>query len=253
MRAVETETAAALGSDVHVRPVWLQASGAVLPRLRALLSADEQARADRFKFAHLTESFICGRAALRLLLSGYTGERPERIAFSYAKHGKPSLAQERGLRFNMSHSGKLALLAFARGCELGVDVELLRPMPDALPIAERFFSAVEAADLASLPEADRDLGFFYGWTRKEAYIKGIGEGLSHPLHTFRVPIRAEEQPAIRDLVPGGRCSTWSLHHLQPAPGYVGALAVSEYGRAVCVHEPTDPEQLLARTSLRVAQ
>jgi 4'-phosphopantetheinyl transferase len=200
-----------------------------LAPLKEHLSPDEKARAGRFVFARHQRRFAAGRGALRAILGGYLDRAPARLRFEYGPHGKPSLAApeaESGLRFNLSHSQGLALVAVTRFRELGVDVEEVRPLVDAQPIAARCFSAEENRVFLGVPAADRLAVFFNCWTRKEAYLKALGDGLARPLDTFDVTLRAGE-PARLVRVRGDEeeAARWSLRALEPAPGFVGALSV----------------------------
>lgn len=207
--------------------VWM-ASLDALPAEEMLvrLSADERARAERFCFEADRRRFVAGRGLLRGLLGLYLDVDPRGLRFAYGRRGKPSLATADRLRFNVAHSGGLALLAFARDRELGVDIERERPLPEANAIAERYFSAREGAELRRLPETERAGGFFRCWTRKEAFIKATGEGLSQPLDAFDVSFASGEPARLLRVEgrpeEGGR---WWLQDLAPAPGFAGALAV----------------------------
>ena len=214
-------------NEVHV---WL----AVLDALPAgehigLLSRDEAARADGFRFARDRERFVGARGLLRELLGRYLGVDPSALRFSYGPRGKPCLETDSrpdGVRFNVSHSGGLALLAFTRGRELGVDLERVRPVPEAESIAESYFSPRESAELARLPPAERPPAFFRCWTRKEAFIKATGDGLSHPLDAFDVTF-APGEPARLLRVDGepGEAARWWMEGLEPAEGFASALVV----------------------------
>ena len=222
-----------LRSDaVHV---WCAALDQPAWRVRGLvgiLAPDERERAERFHFERLRRRFVVGRGVLRIILAGYLGMAPEAVRFAYRPRGKPHLADadDGALRFNVAHSGRLALYAVTRGRELGVDLEEVRPLEDAEPIAARYFSVGEAAALRALPPAERLAGFFRCWTRKEAYIKARGEGLAIPLHEFDVSV-APDEPArlLGSRWEPGDADRWTLVGLSPAPGYAGALAVE--GRA----------------------
>ncbi len=132
--------------------------------------------------------------------------------------------------FNLSDSEDLAVYAFARGSEIGVDVEILRPMPDALSISESFFSAPERETLRSVPEEQRAEAFFNCWTRKEAYLKAIGEGLSEPLDSFVVTLAPGEPPRFLDFFKlEGEVDAWALYHLRPTAESIGALALRRVG------------------------
>jgi 4'-phosphopantetheinyl transferase len=172
---------------------------------------------------------VAARGGLRDVLSRYTGTTPESLRFSYGGHGKPFLGDEGGgglLRFNVSHSNGVALYAVAAGREVGVDIEHVREDFAGLDIAERFFSSREVAALRALPGAERPGAFFDCWTRKEAYIKARGEGLSCPLHLFSVSLTPGQPAALlcTDDEPQ-EAARWSLVELFPGEGFRAALAV----------------------------
>lgn len=205
------------------------ASRHVIPQLRGILSPNEQVRATRFRFERDRLTYITGRGALRTLLGDYLDRPPATIPITTTPYDKPILASpDASLTFNVSHSGDLVLLAFADQVAVGVDVEPIRPIPDADDIVARFFSDAEVQTWRALPPAQRDAAFLTCWTRKEAYIKARGEGLSHPLHLFDVAFRPNE-PArlLASRSSDAPVDDWSLHALPlPAP-YVGALAVRD--------------------------
>ncbi|HEX8213441.1 MAG TPA: 4'-phosphopantetheinyl transferase superfamily protein [Longimicrobium sp.] len=222
--------------DVHVWRVRLDLTPHLLSKLSAALDADEQARAARFRFDIHRTRFTAGRAILRHLLARYLEIRPDEMVFRYSAHGKPSLdgsAADSGLRFNFSNAGGMGLAAFALGREVGVDLEELVRVADFASIAERFFSPAENEALLALPPKSRDAAFFTCWTRKEAYIKAVGEGLSIPLDSFDVTLAPGDPPRLLATrgEPGGELR-WSLHELHPGPGFVGALAVEAPAPAV---------------------
>jgi 4'-phosphopantetheinyl transferase len=206
--------------------VWradLDQDTAVTARLRALLSADERARADRFYFSYLRAHYTLVRGALRLLLGGLSGLDPAGIKFDYAKHGKPYLAGS-DLAFNVSHSGKRALIALAHSRRVGVDVERVRKLPDSEAVARRFFAPAEVAEYLAVPELQRVQAFYNAWTRKEAFIKAVGDGLSHPLDRFTVSLRPGEPARLRTIDTDAEAARrWKLVALDPGDGYAGAL------------------------------
>jgi 4'-phosphopantetheinyl transferase len=187
-------------------------------RARTLLSPHELARADRFVFPRDARRFTVCRAAVRAILAGYLGERPEEVRFAYGRRGKPVIAGRDDLHFNVAHSGELALCAVSREGALGVDVEELRPVADCAQLAARVFSPAERAALAAV-DGDPSPVFLAGWTRKEAIVKAEGEGLHYPLEELTVTLG--EPPRV--VAPAGR---WWLADLRPADGFVGALAAS---------------------------
>ena len=219
--------------EVHIWRTSLEQPAGLVHQLSQLLSHDEQTRAARFHFERDRRRFIVGRGALRIMVSRYLSVDPDQLRFRYESHGKPYLSAEFNhcdLRFNLAHSNEVAVYAFTLGRELGIDVEHIRSLPDAEQIATRFFSAQENVALHTLPESQRLEAFFNCWTRKEAYIKAIGEGLSHPLDQFQVSLSPEE-PARLLNVEGSleEVTRWSMTSWVPAPGYVAALVVEGSG------------------------
>jgi 4'-phosphopantetheinyl transferase len=233
------------GRSVDVWPVRLEASDTVVARFERVLEPGETARAARFRFDHLQRSFILSRGALRVLLGRYLEISPGGVQFRYGPKGKPSLASPGPLQFNASHSGALALFAFTLEREIGVDVEHIRALPDMQQIASRFFCAEEAEELSLIPTDQRERAFFSCWTRKEAYVKAVGEGLSAPLDSFRVTLRPGE-PArfIHVAHDTAAADAWMLHNVEPASHYVAALAYQDGLRPVHVRPPIEPAELL---------
>jgi 4'-phosphopantetheinyl transferase len=198
-------------------------------QLSGLLSADERGRAGRFAFERDRRRYTVARARLRQLLGERLGVAPESLQFVYNLHGKPALARrpgQRDLRFNVAHCGEVAAYAFAEARDVGVDVEEVRALPDADDIAMRFFSRRERAAYMRLPVRERPQGFFNCWTRKEAFVKALGEGLSHPLEAFDVSLAPGRPARLLRIggVPASRCG-WTLSSFVPGPGLVGAIAV----------------------------
>jgi len=221
--------------EVHVWSVSLNSEPAPLTALNVLLSDEEHDRARRFHFDHHRRRFIVARATLRILLGRYLQKRGEEICFEYGPKGKPCLGGSdggSGLRFNISHSDELALMAFCLSEEVGVDVEAVREMDDAESILKHYFCPEEIEQWLSLPAGLRTRGFFDCWTRKEAYIKAVGDGLSLPLDEFQVAFLPGEEPGIR--LRNGDVETWSLFDASPAPDYAGALAIRGSGWKVTV-------------------
>lgn len=204
----------------------------MVQRYASLLSPEEWGRARRFRFERDRRRFTVARGVLRTLLGQYLGIDSRSIEFSYASHGKPFLAgalSAQRLYFNVSHSGELALYAIAREREVGVDIELVHTIDDAQQIAERFFSLAENAALRALPAEVKEEAFFTCWTRKEAYIKALGEGLSLPLHEFDVSLTPGEPARFLGAVDREHALRWTLRELDPAPGYVAALVAEGSG------------------------
>lgn len=191
-----------------------------------LLSADERARADRFQFDRDRDRFAAARATLRLMLALYLGDEPRGYEFGYGEQGKPFLAgafAASGLEFNVSHAQGLAAYAFACERRVGIDVEGVRPVADAHEIAERFFSPREAEQLGGLRDEEKPEAFFNVWTRKEAFVKAVGEGLSYPLDRFEVSLGSSGR--LVNIEPGSTArGEWSLCELEAPSGYAAAVA-----------------------------
>ena len=217
---------------VHIWLVRLDRPGRDVQQLAQSLIEDEHKRAERFYFKRDKNRFIVRRAVLRMILGRYLQIEPNQIQFAYGPHGKPFLAErlcDSSLRFNLAHSHELSLYAFSHGREIGIDLEHCRALPDAEQIAARFFSARENATLQTLATSQRQKAFFNCWTRKEAYIKAIGKGLTLPLDQFDVSLAPGESASLLNAEGAfEEASRWSLKALTPAPGYVAALAVEGY-------------------------
>lgn len=221
-------------NEVHVWRASLDLTASRIQSLERTLSPDECGRAGRFHFERDRRRFIVAHGLLRAILARYLGTEPGQLQFRYDPHGKPALAVDSGgggLRFNLSHSHRVALYAVARGREVGIDVERIRTAVDVEQIAERFFSPREVAALRVLPPEVRTEAFFTCWTRKEAYVKARGKGLALPLDQFAVSLTPGEPAAllsVRGMLQ--ETSRWSLRALAPGPGYVAALAVEGHSR-----------------------
>ncbi len=220
-----------LSNEVHVWRMPLEQSVGCVHQLLQSLSADEQTRAARFHFERDRRRFIVARGTLRIILSSYLSLEPSHPQFGYGSHGKPYLATPDycAIRFNLAHSHELALYAFSHEREVGVDIEYIRPMPDLEQVAERFFSVSESAALQALPPDQQLAAFFNCWTRKEAYIKAIGDGLTQPLDQFQVSLAPEDPPQLLKVErDSNEVARWRMEALKPAPGYVAALAVEGF-------------------------
>lgn len=194
-----------------------------------LLSVPERHRARLFAFDRDRHRFIVARARLRQLLGTRLGVRPEAVELVYGARGKPALAPGgagAALRFNVSHREDVTVFAFSVGREIGIDVEAIRPIPDADAVAARFFSPRENAAYRALAPRDRLLGFYACWTRKEAFIKALGDGCYYALDRFDVSLAPGEPARILRVagMPGDQCG-WRMESFAPAPGYVAAAVV----------------------------
>jgi len=216
--------------EIRVCYADLRALGGRLEELRALLSPEEAERAQRYKTEELRDRCVLRRGLLRVLLGRCTGRAPGTLVFEYGPQGKPSL--EGGPAFNLADCKDDVLIAVAPAVELGVDIERMRTLPDADGIAERFFAPAERAAFFALPQEQRAEAFMNGWTRKEAFIKATGAGLSMPLDKFAVeltPGAPARLLSVDESLGAGRAEDWSFFDLRPAPGLVAALAVRGQG------------------------
>jgi 4'-phosphopantetheinyl transferase len=223
-----------LTRDVGILDVWqirlpdmrLHASG-----LRSLLADDELLTADNFHFENDQLRFVVTRGLLRIILSLYLDTPPAELGFAYSEFGKPSLSNRfasTGLRFNVSHAGDVALVAVAYNREVGVDVEAIRDDFEFEPIAKNFFSALELEELLAIPHDVRPRAFFECWTRKEAFLKARGEGLSYPLNRFTVSFTHRERQKIDIYDDPEELYPWGLCSFSFDGGYVGAVAAVGY-------------------------
>jgi phosphopantetheinyl transferase len=186
-----------------------------LPRLMAMLSSDERARAGRLRFEEHRHRFVAAHAAMRWVLSSLMGVTPEAVLLQVDEGGKPGLMEE-GPHFNLSHSGDHAVLAICATSPVGVDCEVLRPMPNCMELADRFFAIEERSLLAGHAVPDRESWFFRIWTAKEALLKGTGDGLRLPLAAFAVVPDESDGAPVGSLRLGrvdaaaGRLAGWRL-------------------------------------------
>jgi 4'-phosphopantetheinyl transferase len=228
--------------EVHLWRLNLNLQNDLLLNLERTLSEDEIQRADRFHFRHDRNRFIASHGWLREILGRYLHVEPEQLRFCYNSYGKPRLDGISGkhlLCFNLSHSHAIGLLALCLDRNIGVDIEHVRPGLDAMQIAQRFFSTYEVTTLLALTDHLKKEAFFNCWTRKEAYIKAHGEGLSIPLDQFSVTLLPGETALLLHTLPDPEeASRWSLFHIDPKPGYVAALAVEgKVSRLQYLQEP----------------
>jgi 4'-phosphopantetheinyl transferase len=209
--------------------VALDLPSAQVHEIAEVLSTDELERAHRFAFEPDRRRFIVCRGVLRTILSRYLRVAPGSLRFQYSPHGKPALSSVSGahpLRFNVSHAGETAVYGVTLRREIGVDIECVRAGFATDEIAERFFSRSEISSLRTLSPTDRPQAFFRCWTRKEAYIKARGEGLSLPLSRFDVSLLPDAPPALLSTPDDPpEASRWALRDLPAGPGYAAAIAV----------------------------
>jgi 4'-phosphopantetheinyl transferase len=239
--ALQRSPATAIGPDqLHVWEAWLDRPRDEVERLRTTLSADERARAARFRFDRDRDRFVVGRGLLRRLLGSSIGISAAEVRFVYGAHGKPLLADS-DLWFNLSHSGPVALFAFSSVGEVGIDIELEAPGFARGRIAERFFSPAEVAALRSLPRAQQGRAFMACWTRKEAFIKARGDGMSLALDSFDVSLLPGSPVALlRTEWSADEPGQWRLGDVSdPDRGYVAAVALKGDGWRVIRRQVPD--------------
>lgn len=193
------------------------------PTAANCLSEAEQARAARFVFARDGQRYVAAHAALRQILSTETGIAPERLEFTEGEFGKPALVGQSEVRFNLSHSHSIGLIAVSRGAEVGVDVELARTVSDAMALAATCFTPGEIRMLQATPAAARDRAFLVGWTRKEAAIKALGLGMSADLQALEVGLECAEREVQCRL--GSHMRALQVFSISLGEGLVGALAL----------------------------
>jgi 4'-phosphopantetheinyl transferase len=221
--------------DVGVWIVTFPTTEARLAGDWSVLNQDERERADRFVREGDRALWIHTRGLLRRVLAAKLGTDPEFIAFREGSEGKPEVGAPNGgegLQFNVSHSHAVAAIAVAPECRVGIDVERIQADLSWEPIAARFFSAAEIAFIESRPAAERRVSFFECWVRKEAYLKGLGVGLTRALDGFSVPMGS---PGVTVVDPtaepsGGARSSWSVHPIDVPDGYAAALVVDASAR-----------------------
>lgn len=210
---------------VHLWLASLKQPTAYLQSLQRLLSPDEVQKAERFYFEKDKNAYIAGRGMLRKILAAFLNTAPEQITFRYNPYGKPMLANPANIDFNLSHSHELAFYAVSRGSVIGVDIEHIRPVNEFWEVARSYFSKNEIAMLETVAEARQLEAFYNCWTRKEAYIKAKGEGLSMPLHQFDVTlIPGEPARLLQTRGDEGEARRWHLESFTPQAGYVAAVA-----------------------------
>jgi 4'-phosphopantetheinyl transferase len=223
--------------EVHIWRASLMMREEEMVTLLRSLSEDELRHAYRLRLPRERARFIAARGILRNILSRYLRTQPDLVRFGYNAYGKPELLDAEGdtqLRFNLSHAGRVVLYAVASGREVGVDVESVCDDVACAEVAAQFFSRGEAEALAALPERSRTRAFYNCWTRKEAYIKARGMGLTLPLDCFDVSLAPGEPAALlatRDDEP--EAMRWSLREIDVGPSHIAAVAVEGRGWRQC--------------------
>ena len=217
------------GDEVHVWRVDVRSAYANRDDLWRVLAKDERQKATNLLFEDDRKRFVVSRGVLRVLLGRYLCVQPGSLVFGHNPHGKPYLLGTAGVRFSVSHSHDLVLLAFVRDRDIGVDVEHIREDLGLDEIAARHFSTREVAALRSLPNSLRKEAFFACWTRKEAFAKAKGRGLTLPFNRFEVTLTPGEPAMLLNVEEDIREPfRWTMQELIPGPGYAAALVVEEH-------------------------
>lgn len=215
-------------NEVHVWRVCLDVADSTVESLLPILCVAERQRAERFRFQKDRKQFVVTRSVLRIILGGYLEKEPNALSFCYNQYGKPELAsrgdRDRTIRFNLSHSHGLALIAVAQNLDIGIDLEYIRPDVSWEQIAQSYFSTQEREMLRQCPADLKALAFFTVWTRKEAYIKAKGKGLSLPLDRFDVSVVPGAAKLLNVQGDDREAERWSLVELTPGSGYAATLA-----------------------------
>ncbi|MEO8356700.1 MAG: 4'-phosphopantetheinyl transferase superfamily protein [Chloroflexota bacterium] len=240
-------TFALTDNNVHIWSASLEQPARVVRRLAAVLSEDERSRAERFHFANHRSFFIVGRGMLRTLLARYLKLNPQEVQFEYTQNRKPFLSPSHGVHdlcFNLSHSAGIAMYALSQNRRLGIDIEYVRSIPDMDQIAASNFSEEENLQFRTVDTNGKRQAFYNCWTRKEAFIKAIGDGLSFPLDQFDVSLIPGEPARLLSIFGSEQAAgQWSMHELQPAEGYVAALVVEGNGCSISYQEWTQLESI----------
>lgn len=219
--------------DAPLIALWrwpLLASVSAQTALWGLLSDDERSRAERFRFARDRRRYVVARGTLRRLLAARLGCPADTVSFAYGTFGKPTLRDAGPLSFNLSHCDDLAVLAVTDGASVGVDLERIRPLAD--DFAKHAFAAEERAALHALPRCCAEIAVFACWTRREAFGKATGAGLSQPPDSFAVSIDPSRPTLLRIDAEPESVGQWTLADLAVQPGYAAALAVHRSGCVV---------------------
>ena len=213
-------------SEIHI---WCTSLELPVSRFQNMLSFDEKARAERYHSQDDANRFIIRRGMLRTLLGYYLDVEPGQIQFCYGKNGKPGIVDQPSraeIYFNLAHTDNLALYGFTRDNEIGVDIEYIKDIPEMERIVEIYFTAGEREIFHTLPESKKNEVFFNCWTRKEAIVKMIGDGVSWPLDEVDVLTVPAEPNSLQEIEGDMKvASRWSVQGLKPAAGCSAAIAV----------------------------
>jgi 4'-phosphopantetheinyl transferase len=210
-------------NDVHVW--WIDLEG-IETDIQAVLSPDERARAERFRFPRDRAEWTAARMALRQILARYTTEQPATIRFMPGGRGKPALACGSSFRFSLTHARGRAAVVVSWEREVGIDLEPVDPQLEVSRLLPVVCSRSETARIDAHPPAARLETFLAHWTCKEAYLKGIGTGLFRDPRTVELELLDDDWTAVRDSIAGTPGPPWHVRLLDASPGWIAALAIS---------------------------
>lgn len=212
--------------QIHIWFVNFDVSEDKITFLSSFLSEDEILKASKFKFKKDKNCSIITRGALRLLSGEYLNLNPKDIKFKYGEYGKPYFNMETELKFNVSHSGNMAVIGFVLNDDIGVDIEEIKTDFEVFDIASNYFSKLEIETLNELPKEKHVECFYRCWTRKESFIKAKSQGLSFPLDSFSVSIHSDKKAELLETKWDEKeKSTWKLFTFSPHQNYIGAVSV----------------------------
>jgi 4'-phosphopantetheinyl transferase len=238
-----------LSNQVHIWKADVHSFQRSLDFLTPWLSEEETQRGQRYLAADVRDRFLTARGLLRGILAIYTSYAPADIQFAASLHGKPYLSfpGQAGLEFSLSHSSGIILVAVTSGLPVGIDVETMQQEIDLGLISSKYFSELENQSIHDLPQTLQKQAFFNCWTRKEAYLKGLGVGLTAPLHDFSVTVAPHEPARLINTLPGDcEGGAWQIVAIEPGPGYAAAAAVQSVQNLDLVFWQAAPDWLRNR-------
>ncbi len=235
-----------LPNSVHIWKAEFQSFRQVQDLLASWLNVEETQRWQRYIAEDVRERFLTSRGLLRAIISFYTGRDPSEIQFAVSPHGKPNLCfpGQTGMEFSVSHSSGIILFAFTKGLPVGIDVETMRQELEHNMISSKYFSQLENQSILDLPQSLQKHAFFNCWTRKEAYLKGLGVGLQAPLQDFSVSVSPHEPAFLIDPLPADNDGDpWQIVAIEPQPGYAAAAAVRSIHKLDLFYWQASPQWL----------
>jgi 4'-phosphopantetheinyl transferase len=236
-----------LSDSVHVWIVRLKGQDICFDHCLAMLNERERHRASRFYYEHLRRRFTLSHGCLRALLGLYLGIPPRDVEFGYGTRSKPFIDRPTTeLRFNQSDSGDLVAFAFTAGCEIGMDIEEVRPLSELESVVANVFTPREIVELRRIDTSLQQEAFFATWTRKEAYVKALGDGLIVPTDSFRVTVSSKEKtPRVYFDQGSETVNDWQLHSFHPVTGYLGTIAYRGLRRSMHIWPVMEASILLS--------